>query len=105
MENSFYSLVDLVTGLNLGQISHDSKIDWLELNETGGKMLFRDKRLRLHLYDIQTENRTTILNYCTYVQWIPGSDVVVAQNRDNLCVWYNIDAPERVTMFPMKVRF
>ena len=28
--------------------------------------------------------------------------MVVAQNRGNLCVWYNIDAPERVTMFPMK---
>ena len=38
------------------------------------------------------------------LQWVPGSDVVVAQNRGNLCVWYNIDAPERVTMFPMKVR-
>ena len=47
--------------------------------------------------------RTTILNYCTYVQWVPLSDVVVAQNRGNLCVWYNIDSPERVTMFPIKV--
>jgi intraflagellar transport protein 172 len=37
-----------------------------------------------------------------YVQWVPDSDVVVAQNRTNLCVWYSIDAPERVTMFPMK---
>uniref|UniRef100_A0A8D0F765 IFT80/172/WDR35 TPR domain-containing protein n=1 Tax=Strix occidentalis caurina TaxID=311401 RepID=A0A8D0F765_STROC len=27
---------------------------------------------------------------------------VVAQNRNSLCVWYNIDAPERVTMFPLK---
>ncbi|XP_074640366.1 intraflagellar transport protein 172 homolog [Tubulanus polymorphus] len=96
------AIIDLMSGMNLGQISHDSKIDWLELNETGQKLLFRDKRLRLHLYDITTEGKTTILNYCTYVQWIPGSDVVVAQNRDNLCVWYNIDAPERVTMFPMK---
>jgi len=26
----------------------------------------------------------------------------VAQNRENLCVWYNVDAPERVTMFPIK---
>jgi len=39
------------------------------------------------------------------LQWVPGSDVVVAQNRGNLCVWYNIDAAERVTMFPIKVRF
>lgn len=37
-------------------------------------------------------------------QWVPLSDVVVAQNTDNLCVWYNIDMPERVTMFPIKVR-
>ncbi|XP_058656852.1 intraflagellar transport protein 172 homolog isoform X2 [Ammospiza caudacuta] len=72
--------VDLVGGYNTGTISHDSKIDWLELNETGHKLLFRDKKMR----------------------WVPGSDVVVAQNRNSLCIWYNIDAPERVTMFPLK---
>lgn len=42
----FFS-VDLVGGYNLGTISHDSKIDWLELNETGRKLLFRDKKLRV----------------------------------------------------------
>lgn len=58
---------------------------------------------QLHLLDVETQVRSTILNYCTYVQWVPLSDVVVAQNRGNLCVWYNIDSPERVTMFPIKV--
>lgn len=58
---------------------------------------------QLNLYDLESQQRSTILNYCSYVQWVPGSDVVVAQNRGNLCVWYNIDAPERVTMFPLKV--
>lgn len=58
---------------------------------------------QLHLFDIETQTRTTLLNYCNYVQWVPGSDVVVSQNRNNLCVWYNIDAPERVTMFTLKV--
>ena len=33
---------------------------------------------------------------------MPNSDVVVAQNRGNLCVWYSIDAPERVTIFNIK---
>ncbi|WAR22903.1 IF172-like protein [Mya arenaria] len=94
--------LDLVSGINIGQINHESKIDWLELNETGRKLLFRDKRLRLNLYDVESQQRTTILNYCSYVQWVPSSDVVVAQNRGNLCVWYNMDAPERVTMFPLK---
>ncbi|XP_054675420.1 intraflagellar transport protein 172 homolog isoform X4 [Grus americana] len=94
--------VDLAGGYNAGTISHDSKIDWLELNETGHKLLFRDKKMRLQLYDIESSTKTTILNYCSYVQWVPGSDVVVAQNRNSLCIWYNIDAPERVTMFPLK---
>nr|CAD7263276.1 unnamed protein product [Timema shepardi] len=34
--------------------------------------------------------------------WVPGSDVVVAQSRNNLCVWYNIDSPDQVTLFPIK---
>ncbi|XP_022255684.1 intraflagellar transport protein 172 homolog [Limulus polyphemus] len=96
------SVIDLLTGLPIAQVSHDSKIDWIEMNETGHKLLFRDKRQRLNLVDIETEERTSLLNYCTFVQWIPGSDVVVAQNRGNLCVWYNIDVPEKVTMFPIK---
>ena len=28
--------------------------------------------------------------------------MAVAQSRGQLCVWYNIDAPDQVTMFPMK---
>ncbi|KAA0708383.1 Intraflagellar transport protein 172 -like protein [Triplophysa tibetana] len=96
------AIVDLVGGCNMGTISHDSKIDWLELNETGRKLLFRDKKLKLHLYDIESSLKSTMLSFCPYVQWVPGSDVVVAQNRGNLCVWYTIDSPERVTMFPIK---
>ncbi|CAB4036904.1 intraflagellar transport 172 homolog [Paramuricea clavata] len=95
-------VVDLVSGFNAASVGHDSKIDWLELNETGRKLLYRDKKSKLYLLDVESHSRTTILNYCTYVQWVPMSDVVVAQNRGNLCIWYNIDAPQRVTMFPIK---
>jgi intraflagellar transport protein 172 len=28
--------------------------------------------------------------------------VVVAQNRNNLCVWYSIDEPDKVTMYEVK---
>lgn len=34
---------------------------------------------------------------------MPASDVVVAQSRNDLLVWYNIDSPERVTVCPIKV--
>ncbi|XP_071532014.1 intraflagellar transport protein 172 homolog [Panulirus ornatus] len=95
-------MVDLTYGLTVGQVTHDSRIDWLELNETGSQLLFRDKRQRLMLINIATLQKTTILNYSTFVQWVPGSDVVVAQSREQLCVWYNIDTPERVTTFQIK---
>ena len=44
----------------------------------------------------------TLLTYCSYVQWVPGSDVVVAQNRGSLCVWYNINSPDKQTVVPIK---
>nr|CAD7197554.1 unnamed protein product [Timema douglasi] len=207
--------VDLMYGTTVAQVSQDSKIDWLELNETGHKLLFRDKKMRLTLYDIKTDQKLPILSFCTFVQvqqvkdleknrdilyyllwcgkerkggkevacqdtstrtlvtltlildtlacildtlahsldmllhtqntlahtldtlahtlitltltldtlahllyilahtldmldhtldtpWVPGSDVVVAQSRNNLCVWYNIDSPDQVTLFPIK---
>ena len=42
-----YSLVDRIGGYNIGTISHESRVDWLELNETGHKLLFRDRKLRV----------------------------------------------------------
>lgn len=39
-------IVDLISGGLVGQVTHDSKIDWLELSETAHKLLFRDKKQR-----------------------------------------------------------
>ncbi|GAX77698.1 hypothetical protein CEUSTIGMA_g5141.t1 [Chlamydomonas eustigma] len=97
-------ITDLLTSNNatLATINHDSKIDWLELNHRGTHLLFRDKKRHLNLFNIAKQERVTLLNYSGYVQWVPGSDVVVAQSRDNLCVWYSINTPDRVSMFPIK---
>lgn len=106
-------LVDLQTArvLDLGggsggntaaTINHDARIDWLELSPRAGHLLFRDKKRHLYLYDLAKQERSTLLNYCQYVQWVPGSDVIVAQSRTNMCIWYSLAAPDRVTMFPIK---
>jgi intraflagellar transport protein 172 len=57
--------------------------------------LFRDKAHQLHLFNLATQQRSSLLSFCQYVQWVPGSDVVVAQSRSNLCVWYSISNPDR----------
>jgi intraflagellar transport protein 172 len=72
------------------------------LSSRGDKLLFRDKKRQLNIFDINSQHRTTLLNFCSYVQWVPNSDVVVAQSRGNLCIWYSIDSPSRVTLFPIK---
>jgi len=92
---------DLITQSSI-TINHDSKIDWLELNGRASLLLFRDKRRHLHLYDCFTQTRSQLLNFCTYVQWVPNSDVVVAQNRSSLCVWYNIHSPDQITSHAIK---
>ena len=92
---------DLITQAS-STISHDTRVDWVELNGRGNLLLFRDRRRQLHLYDIDTQTRSTLLNYCTYVQWVPDSDVVVAQSRNSLNVWYNINAPDQVTVHAIK---
>ncbi|KAL2652215.1 hypothetical protein R1flu_020343 [Riccia fluitans] len=95
-------ILDLVRGVTAGTLIHDLKIDWLELNPTATHLLFRDKKQQLHLFSIQSQERTTLLNFCSYVQWVPGRDVVVAQNQGNLYVWYSIKDPDQATFFPIK---
>lgn len=95
-------VVDLVSNDTLATIAHDYRIDWLELNAKGTHLLFRDKKHRLHLYDIRRQDRTTLLPMCGYVQWVPDSDVVVAQSRQNLVVWYSVHAPDKQKIFPIK---
>ena len=48
--------------------THTFWLYFTQLNETGQYLLFRDKRLKLHLYEIVTQTKQTILNYCSYVQ-------------------------------------
>lgn len=96
-------IVNLATQQIMATINHDTKIEWLCLNPAANRILFRDKRRQLHLYNITDQTRNTLLNYCNFVKWVPCSDVVVAQNREQLCVWYSAaEAHDRVTLHEIK---
>ena len=87
---------------NIATINHDSKIDFLELNKNGNKLIFRDRKRHLYLYYIFEKKKLTLLNFCGFVQWIPNSEVLVAQERKNVCVWYNVDDPDKMKIIPVK---
>lgn len=76
-------IMDVLDGASQ-QVSHDQEIDWLELNQKGSHLLFRDRRHHLHLFNSATGERTLLLNYVGYVQWVPDSDVIVVRNPTDM---------------------
>jgi len=53
---------DLNKNINMTQVNHDQNIDFLELNSSGSKLLFRDVKKRLIISNIYTQTRSTLLN-------------------------------------------
>ncbi|XP_015595286.1 intraflagellar transport protein 172 homolog [Cephus cinctus] len=94
-------IIDFLTGATISIIGHDARVDWLELSETGHRLLSRDKKGRLWLSDDQG-GRTLLLTGTSFASWVPGSDVAVAQTGQTLAVWYNVDAPEAATLISIR---
>ncbi|CAH2039718.1 unnamed protein product, partial [Iphiclides podalirius] len=87
---------DMVTGVQLGQWWHDTRVDWLELNESGQLLLFRDTRRTLNLLRLDKGEKETIARGVSFVQWIENSDAVVAQTQTHLLIWYDAWEPGSV---------
>ncbi len=65
-------------------------MDFLELNTACSLLLFRDVARRLFVMNCETSECKSMLQHCSYVQWVPDTpDVAVAQSGGNLCVWYS----------------
>lgn len=95
-------VVDVDTYSTIATIPHDSRIDFLELNPRCTHLVFRDKKRQLYLYDFTSQKKTTLLTFCSYVQWVPLSDVIVAQNKNTMCIWYTLSNPDRMTKREIK---
>lgn len=93
------SVLDLNSKTTLATINHDSRVTSLELNANASKLLYRDKKRGLYLYDLNNNEKYTLLEYCQFFKWVPDSEVLVAQNRTNLCVWYSSECPEKVSLY------
>jgi len=53
---------DLNRNINMAQMNHDHNIDFLELNTSGSKLLFRDVKKRLIIGNIYNQSKSTLLN-------------------------------------------
>ncbi|KAJ2944293.1 hypothetical protein O0L34_g18279 [Tuta absoluta] len=98
LDRQTIAVVDLITGVQLGQWWHEARVDWLELNESGQLLLLRDTRRRLLLLRLDTGDKEIIASGVGFVQWIENSDAVVAQTPTHLLIWYSAWDPGSVEM-------
>lgn len=71
--------------------NNKNNIDFLDFNKNGNKLIIRDSNKQLFIYSIDKRSKNTLLTMCGFVQWVPDTNVLVAQDGKNLCVWYDID--------------
>ncbi|CAG9087783.1 unnamed protein product [Plutella xylostella] len=57
LDRQTVAVLDLVTGIQVGQWWHEARVDWLELNESGQLLLMRDTRRRLALLNLRTGDK------------------------------------------------
>ncbi|CAF4909041.1 unnamed protein product [Pieris macdunnoughi] len=98
LDRQTLAVVDLITGVQLGQWWHEARIDWLELNESGHLLLLRDTRRRLALLRLDTTEKEIIASGVSFVQWIENSDAIIAQTPTHLLIWYSGWEPNCVEM-------
>jgi intraflagellar transport protein 172 len=91
LDPSTLNLQNLTTGEIVLNYSHKLNIEFLDLGKTGDKLIFRDIKKTLYLYNITEGKKYILLNFCSFVQWIPDTQVLVAQENKNLCIWYHIE--------------
>lgn len=96
------SILNLSNKITEATIDHDTKIISLSFNTNATRLLFKDKKRALYMYNLVNGEKQTLLNYCSFYKWVPDSDVIVAQTKEALNVWYSSDSPDKKTVIPLK---
>lgn len=70
---------------------NDCNVDYIEFNRSGNRLIFRDSNKNLNMLLVHNGKKTTLLSLCTFMQWVPNTDVLVAQSGRKLYVWYDVE--------------
>lgn len=64
-----------------------------ELNFSATHLLYRDQSSAIYLHNVASAESQLLLKDCSYCQWAPNLDVIVAQSGGTLYVWYSALCP------------
>eukprot|EP00767_Chilomastix_cuspidata_P007164 gnl/Chilomastix_cuspidata/775.p1 GENE.gnl/Chilomastix_cuspidata/775~~gnl/Chilomastix_cuspidata/775.p1 ORF type:complete len:1830 (+),score=796.01 gnl/Chilomastix_cuspidata/775:2075-7564(+) len=109
-------VTDVRASRPLLNLTHAAAIDWVELSPNGTRLLFRDMRGSIvycrvpHTSTERIEPRVLLVTpLAPYVQWVPGLEVVVAQEvyvsgNGDVLVWYSLDSGGEPIRIPSQGR-
>ena len=82
-------IIDVYSSKPVSTITSTVPLDWLTLNHTATKLLYRTTSNILYVYDVQLQQQVLLLSNVSYVQCIPDSDVCVVQSLSTCYIYYN----------------
>lgn len=109
-DGSVIMVVDLKSNLSELNYRHQEAINWVKFSYTGYYLLFEDSLSRLYLIDltsIDDDNNnnnnnhnpdktgykmsiTLLVDRCEFASWFERTDILVAQSKHRIFIWYNI---------------
>ncbi|KAH7315182.1 hypothetical protein KP509_21G038200 [Ceratopteris richardii] len=93
---------DILRDEIIDTIGHSSDVVWLQLNHHADYLLFCDKARELYIFGLGENKCSRLLNICNYVQWVPETNVIIAQSQWTLYIWYSIHNLQHATKFSLK---
>ena len=97
-------VLDLNSKMNVCLVEHDNMISGLELDTTGHKLMFKDSKKEVFVFDTATKKKVSLARNVGFWGWVPESDVMLCQSSDKLCVWYSSDHLSNWQSLPVKGR-
>jgi intraflagellar transport protein 172 len=105
LDSQTIRVLNLINKVTEVTIDHDSKIVWLDFNPNATKVLFKDGKKNLYLYCLNSREKINLLSFCGLCCWIEDSDVVIAQSKGSLNIWYSSDTPDKKSIIPIRGTF
>jgi len=105
LDSQTVRVLNLVNKVTEVTIDHDCKIVWLDFNPNATKILFKDVKKGLYLYCLNSREKINLLSFCGLCCWIEDSDVVIAQSKGSLNIWYSSDTPDKKSIIPIRGTF
>lgn len=102
LDSQTVRVISLPSMISECTIEHDCKITWISFSPNGQRILFKDQRRSLFNFSLSTKEKSALLTNTSLCLWVEESDVIIAQSKNSIHVWYSAESSDKKTVIPTK---